>query len=190
MDDVKSTYREGEQTAKETWRKADGDESVADKVGNAGDEVRKDLGNAGDDATSAAGTAGDLAYATGLAAQMVGQAGMAGTLVSFAAARGSALTGGNLVSTVLADRDGREMVEDLLRARREDVRLLLGSRRHLVQALRDALLVRHELIGHEITDALVAAEARGTSGVVPEAVAPASIDLRSSVRREPPVARA
>lgn len=48
MDDVKKTYREVETGAKEGWRKSDGDESVADKVGNAGDEIRKDLGNAGD----------------------------------------------------------------------------------------------------------------------------------------------
>jgi hypothetical protein len=49
MDDVKKGYRESEETAKETWRKADGDESLADKVGNAGDDIRKELGNAGDD---------------------------------------------------------------------------------------------------------------------------------------------
>ncbi len=48
MDDVKKTYRDAEQGAKEAWRKGDG-EDLADKVGNAGDEVRKDLGNAGDD---------------------------------------------------------------------------------------------------------------------------------------------
>ncbi len=49
MDDVKKGYRETEETAKETWRKADGDESLADKVGNLGDDVRKELGNAGDE---------------------------------------------------------------------------------------------------------------------------------------------
>ncbi len=49
MDDVKKGYRETEETAKETWRKADGDESLADKVGNAGDDIRKELGNAGDE---------------------------------------------------------------------------------------------------------------------------------------------
>ena len=49
MDDVKRTYREGEEKAKEAWRKSDGDEDLGDKVGNLGDEVRKDLGNAGDD---------------------------------------------------------------------------------------------------------------------------------------------
>ena len=49
MDDVKKVYREGEQQAKETWRRSDGDEDLKDKVGNVGDEVRKDLGNTGDD---------------------------------------------------------------------------------------------------------------------------------------------
>ena len=43
MDDVKKTYREGEQNTKEAWRKADGDESLADKVGNAGDDMRRDI---------------------------------------------------------------------------------------------------------------------------------------------------
>lgn len=48
MDDIKKGYREAEETAKETWRKQDG-EDLADKVGNAGDDIRKELGNAGDD---------------------------------------------------------------------------------------------------------------------------------------------
>jgi hypothetical protein len=49
VDEVKKTYREGEETAKETWRKSDGEEDVADKVGNVGDDVRKGLGNLGDE---------------------------------------------------------------------------------------------------------------------------------------------
>ena len=48
MDDMKKTYREGEETAKESWRKADG-ESPADAIGNAGDDIRKELGNTGDE---------------------------------------------------------------------------------------------------------------------------------------------
>jgi hypothetical protein len=48
MDEMKKTYREGEETAKEAWRKHDG-EDMADKVGDAGDDLRKDLGNAGDE---------------------------------------------------------------------------------------------------------------------------------------------
>ena len=43
MDDVKRTYREGEQAIKEAWRKSDGDDSLADKVGNAGDDLRRDV---------------------------------------------------------------------------------------------------------------------------------------------------
>lgn len=52
MDDLKKGYREGEETAKEAWRKRDG-EDLADKVGNAGDDLRKGLGNLGDDARRA-----------------------------------------------------------------------------------------------------------------------------------------
>lgn len=48
MDDIKKTYREGEETAKETWRKRDG-EDLGDAIGNAGDDLRKELGNAGDE---------------------------------------------------------------------------------------------------------------------------------------------
>ena len=110
------------------------------------------------------GAAGDLATATTVASQMVGQSGMADTLISFAAVQGSALSGGNLVSTVLADGAARQMVEDLLQARREDVRRLLDGHRHLVEVLRDALLERHELIGHEITDLLVTADQRHREG--------------------------
>jgi ATP-dependent Zn protease len=102
------------------------------------------------------GPSGDLHYATGVAAQMVGAAGMAGTLVSFAAMEGGPL-GGGLVSRVLADGDGRRMVEELLQAQREAVRVLLAEHRHLVEALRDALVERHELVGREITDVLAAA---------------------------------
>ena len=49
MEDLKRVYREGEQTIKEGWRQSDGDDGIADKVGNAGDEVRKHLGNLGDE---------------------------------------------------------------------------------------------------------------------------------------------
>jgi hypothetical protein len=59
MDDLKSGYRETEETAKETWRKADGEEDLADKLGNAGDDIRKELGNLGDDAENAAERSND-----------------------------------------------------------------------------------------------------------------------------------
>ncbi|HEY6798179.1 MAG TPA: AAA family ATPase [Kineosporiaceae bacterium] len=99
------------------------------------------------------GPGSDLAYATRLAVQMVGAAGMGGTLVSFAAAGGGPLDGG-LAARVLGDERGRREVEDLLERQKAAARQLLAGHRHLVEALRDALLERHELIGREITDVL------------------------------------
>jgi hypothetical protein len=61
MDDVKRAYREGENKTKETLRKADGDESLADKVGNLGDDIRQGLGNAGDEIREGLDEAGDAA---------------------------------------------------------------------------------------------------------------------------------
>jgi len=103
------------------------------------------------------GPSGDLAFATTVAAQMVGQAGMDSTLVSFAAAPASAFGGGDLVSRVLGDPAARELLESLLARTKREIRSLLAENRHLVEALRDALLERHELIGHEIGDVLSAA---------------------------------
>src|SRR5947208_6519714 len=60
------------------------------------------------------GPGGDLLYATNVAAQMVGAAGMAGTLVSFLAIQGSGFNDTNIVGRVLNDSDGRRRVEELL----------------------------------------------------------------------------
>jgi ATP-dependent Zn protease len=95
------------------------------------------------------GPGGDLAYATTVAAQMVGASGMDQTLISFAAGRPGAL-GGDLTATVLGDAQARGMVEALLTRQRDRARELITANRHLVEALRDALLERHELIGEEI----------------------------------------
>ena len=108
------------------------------------------------------GPSSDLAYATRVAAQMVGSAGMAGSLVSFAAAEASPV-GEGLVGRVLNDLPARAALEDLLTTQRDAVRYLLGTHQHLVEALRDALLERHELIGHEITDVLAAASSASAS---------------------------
>ncbi|MGJ7442341.1 AAA family ATPase [Aquipuribacter sp. MA13-6] len=122
------------------------------------------------------GPGGDLAYATNVAAQMVGAAGMCDSLVSMVAAGGGPF-GGGLVSRVLGDRQGREQMDALLNEQKAVVRGLLAQNRHLVEALRDALLARHELIGHEITDVLQqAADAAGAPtpvGVVAAEVVPA-----------------
>ena len=88
---------------------------------------------------------------------MVGSAGMTDTLISFSAIQGSALSDTNIVGRVLADSDGRERVERILQEQKSYTRALLDENRHLVEALRDALMERHELIGREITDILFAA---------------------------------
>ncbi|MGN6612986.1 MAG: AAA family ATPase [Angustibacter sp.] len=113
------------------------------------------------------GPGGDLVYATNVAAQMVGAAGMVDTLVSYAAVQGSSFTDSGLVGRVLGDSEGRRMVEDLLQQQKRVVRELMSANRHLVEALRDALLERHELIGPQITDVLTAAQARHTAAGAP-----------------------
>jgi cell division protease FtsH len=111
------------------------------------------------------GPSGDLSYATNVAAQMIGAAGMSETLISFAAAPSSAFGGGDLVSRVMGDGTGRRLMEELLTRRKQEVRSLLAANRHLVAALRDALLERHELIGREIEQVLQqAAQEQRTAG--------------------------
>jgi cell division protease FtsH len=102
---------------------------------------------------SGTGPAGDLAYATRLAAQMVGTYGMAGSLVSFEAIESGPVSAG-LVAKVLADDQGRKAVEALLQRGREQAAAVLDVHRHLVDALVVALLEREELVGDEITDVL------------------------------------
>jgi hypothetical protein len=91
------------------------------------------------------GPGGDLLYATNVAAQMVGAVGMTDTLISFGAVQGSAFSDTNLVGRVLGDPDGRARVEDILQQQKQRAHSLLEANRHLVEALRDALLERHEL---------------------------------------------
>jgi hypothetical protein len=49
MSDLKRGVRDFEDDAKETFRKADGDESVGDKLANAGDRIRHGIENVGDE---------------------------------------------------------------------------------------------------------------------------------------------
>jgi len=118
------------------------------------------------------GPGGDLLYATNVAAQMIGACGMTDTLISYSAVQGSMLNDTNLVGRVLGDSDGRARVEDLLQQQKMRAEALIDANRHLVEALRDALLERHELVGREITDILEAAQAK--------AGGPREIDLREA----------
>ena len=103
---------------------------------------------------TSSGVAGDLQAATAAAAQMVGSFGMGGSLASLDAAGGPA----NLVAKVLSDEPSRNALEAILDSARDDVRAALTSHIYLIEALRDVLLVRQELIGVEIVDALQEAE--------------------------------
>jgi ATP-dependent Zn protease len=107
---------------------------------------------------SGTGPAGDLAAATGIAVELVGSLGLGGSLVSFRAVD-PGLVGGNLAAQVLGDDQARAAVDRMLLDQKAVVTALLRENRHLVSALRDALLVREELVTREIAEVLAAAEA-------------------------------
>jgi ATP-dependent Zn protease len=108
---------------------------------------------------STTGPGSDLATATEIAAQMVGTLGMAGSLVSFLAVE-EGLNERNVVARVLADREGRQAADRLLREAKAAVKEQLDRNRGLVEALRDALVEREELLAEEILEVLGAAEGR------------------------------
>jgi ATP-dependent Zn protease len=116
------------------------------------------------------GPAGDLAYATRLAAQMVGSYGMAGTLVSFEAVESGPVAPGQ-VAKGLADEQGRRAVESLLQSARDRAVSVIEAHRPLIDALVEALLEREELVGDEITAVLSRATADEVS-LEPELVLP------------------
>jgi ATP-dependent Zn protease len=99
------------------------------------------------------GVASDLQAATVAACQMVGSLGMGSTLISAAALD----MPGNIVSKVTAIDAGRDEVDELLRGAKDDVHDMLEDNRHVIEALRDALLERDELVGSEILDVIASA---------------------------------
>ncbi len=105
---------------------------------------------------SSTGVAGDLQAATVNACQMVGLLGMGNSLVSVAAIESA---GGGIVGKVLSDDARRAEVEALLADSKASVTRMLEEHRIVVEALRDALLVRHELIGEDILDVIRRAQA-------------------------------
>jgi cell division protease FtsH len=107
---------------------------------------------------STTGPGSDLVGATGIAAQMVGALGMADSMISYVAME-EGLNDRNVVARVLSDPDGRERTEKLLRDAKAAVKEQLDGNRALVEALRDALVEREELLGDEILEVLQRAEA-------------------------------
>ncbi len=106
------------------------------------------------------GPGGDLLYATNTAAEMIGAHGMEESLISFMAIQNSGFSDTNIVGRVLADPQGRAATEALLQQHKATALDLLNRHRHLVEALRDALLEHDELLGRQITDVLDAAAGR------------------------------
>jgi len=104
------------------------------------------------------GPSGDLQAATSAAAQMVGALGMGGSLISLDAAN---YTGtGNLVAKVLGDESARDAVNEILNSAKAEAERILGTNHQVLDALRDALLEREELVGDEILDVIATAEAQ------------------------------
>ena len=118
---------------------------------------------------SGTGPASDLAAATELAALMVGSLGMAGSLVSYEAVAEGPVTHRNLVGKVLGDQEGKRRVEELLDAQKTRATEVLKSNRDVVEALRNTLMERDELVGDQITAVIVEALERRRAVVVPEA---------------------
>ena len=112
---------------------------------------------------SGTGPVGDLVAATKMAAEMIGAMGLGGSLVSLGAAD-PGLVGGDLTARVLSDDRARTALEALLEEQKSVVTALLRDNRHLIEALRDALLERDELVSREIVEVLEDAKTR--SGAV------------------------
>jgi ATP-dependent Zn protease len=95
---------------------------------------------------------------------MIGSLGMGDSLISFRAVdRG--IAGGNLGASVLADEKARSSVDALLTEQKAVVTALLRDNRHLIEALRDELLERDELVEREIVDILDKARDRHGASV-------------------------
>jgi ATP-dependent Zn protease len=101
------------------------------------------------------GPASDLAAATVMGAQMIGACGMGNSLISVAAA-GSGYLEGSLVDKVLGDKDARSELDNLLMGSCDAAKSIVESHPEVVEALRDALLERDELVGSEITEVIEA----------------------------------
>lgn len=99
---------------------------------------------------SGTGPLSDLSAATALAAQMIGSYGMGKSLVSYEAVQGGPHSNPNIVAKVMSNEESRAEVDELLHRQKVETIDLLERNRDLVEALRDALLEREELLGDEI----------------------------------------
>ncbi|HUG85801.1 MAG TPA: AAA family ATPase [Euzebya sp.] len=104
--------------------------------------------------STSTGPGSDLAAATVTACEIVGLHGMGDSLISLAAVQQSSISGTNIVGRVLADGITRPQVDRVLTESLARATAILEANRHLVEALRDALLDSDELVGEEITQVI------------------------------------
>ena len=74
--------------------------------------------------------------------------------------RGGGSPRANLVTKVLSSDSGRQALERILDEAKAEVTRMLEHNRHVVEALRDALLERDELVGEAIGEVIADAERR------------------------------
>ncbi len=98
------------------------------------------------------GPAGDLASATELAAKMVGAMGMGSSLISYESADYPGAT--NVVAKVLSSDEARSEVSQLLDEAKAEAKRILSENPRIIEALRDALISRDELVGREIIEVI------------------------------------
>ena len=126
------------------------------------------------------GPASDLAAATTIGAQMIGACGMGNSLISVAAA-GNGYLAGSLVDKVLGDKDARAELDTLLMGACDGAKAIVAEHPEVVEALRDALLERDELVGSEITEVIESAlHAAAEPGVIAELRRPQATPAPSS----------
>lgn len=102
---------------------------------------------------------------------------MAGSLVSYEAIAEGLVARKNLVGKVLGDAEAKARVEALLQDQKERVRGVLDQNRDVVEALRDALIERDELVGEQILEVIQEALARrDTDRVIDLTEEPAATD--------------
>jgi hypothetical protein len=100
-------------------------------------------------------SASDLVRATNIAADMVGRFGMAGSLVSLAVSRPRRK---KFIAQVLDDPRTRKELESLLREVQRDTTRLVLENRHIIIAVRDALMRHGSLDPGQIHDVIGNAE--------------------------------
>ena len=118
---------------------------------------------------TSSGVASDLQAATNAACQMVGAFGMGDSLVALSAV--DAPTAGNVVARVLSSDRERDQVDRMLNDAKARVHAMLAEHRQVVEALRDALLERNELVGAEILEVITQA-GRAADEMLPQAALP------------------